>query len=194
MKKGADSAALATLAAREACPGRAVAGTRWEQRPHLRACRFSFPFPEQTQSRNVRAARRPAGESGGASWVWGVCARRRALLLRADGARLRDTLLLCGPDGPRGRFRVEDVTRTSAEATPPPSGCRYNEPPRRGASAPAPAPRKRRGVFPAEGGWSPRHQGCPKGWQHSARGQEHLGPWRFGAVDGGEGGLEARRV
>lgn len=120
----------------------------------------------------------------------GVCARRRALLLRADGARLRDTLLLCWPDGPRGRFRVEDVTRTSAEATPPPSGCCYNEPPRRGVSAPAPAPppRKRRGVFPAEGGWSPRHQGRPKGWQHSARGQEHLGPWRFGAVDGARAG------
>lgn len=51
-----------------------------------------------------------------------------------------------------------------------------------------PPPRKRRGVFPAEGGWSPRHQGRPKGWQHSARGQEHLGPWRFGAVDGARAG------
>lgn len=43
-------------------------------------------------------------------------------------------------------------------------------------------------MFPAEGGWSPRHQGRPQGWQHSARGQEHLGPWRFGAVDGARAG------
>lgn len=114
----------------------------------------------------------------------GVCARRRALLLRADGARLHDTLLLCWPDGPRGRFRVEDVTRTSAEATPPPSGCRYNEPPRRGVSALAPAPPHISDVacFLLKEDGAPGTRAAPRGGStvrgaKSTSGRGASGPW-----------------